>query len=87
MRSVSPDNALGNTHRSTQFSNPVFAAQATQNDTNFISAEYCLRVACWMSLTIFSDAERVSSFLSHLHSLVVTMSPKLSLIKSPHLDP
>lgn len=54
----------------------------------FSSAEYCLRVARRMSLTTFSPwLCLVPGFLSHLHSLVVTMCQKPSLIKSPETVP
>ena len=53
----------------------------------FSSDEYCLRVARLMSLTIFSPGLFWVRRLSHVHSSVVTMSQKPSLIKLPYLDP
>ena len=54
----------------------------------FSSAEYCLRVAPLNILdNLFRRRAPCSGFLSHLHSLVVTTSPKPSLIKSCYLVP
>jgi IstB-like ATP binding protein len=50
----------------------------------FSSEEYCVRVARLMSLTIFSDDLRPGPVVCLMcHSLVITMSQELSLIKSP----
>jgi len=51
----------------------------------FSYEEYCLRVARFMSLTIFSPGLLVVFLI--VHSSVVTMSQKHSLIKLPYLDP
>jgi hypothetical protein len=75
--------ALGNAFATAQLGNAVLALQAVQHDPDFLLGR--ILFAC-RATDVFDDllamAPLGSGFLSHLHSLVVTMCQKPSLIKS-----
>jgi hypothetical protein len=76
--------ALGYTLAAAQLSNAAFALQAIQHDPDLLFSR--ILFACGTAdvlNNLLAVALARSGFLSHLHSLVVTMCQKPSLIKSP----
>ena len=75
--------ALGNTLSTAQLGNAVLALQAVQNDPDLLFGRILFaRRAANVLYDLLTVALSCSGFLSHLHSLVVTMCQKPSLIKS-----
>ena len=76
--------ALGNALAAAQLRDAVLALQAVQNDPDLLFRRILLaRDPADVFDDLLAVALLASGFLSHLHSLVVTMSQKPSLIKSP----